>query len=75
MREKQFGTFVVRYWALPDGEGRLEIEHVQSGERHRCASLPEAEAWIAARVRGQTPGDGEPAGGAEEGGGKGGLSW
>jgi hypothetical protein len=54
MREKRFGTFVVRYWALPQGEGRLEIEHVQSGERHRCASLPEAEAWIVARVHAPT---------------------
>ena len=51
MREKRFGTFVIRYWWLPDDEQRLDIEHVQSGERHRCASLGEAEEWLAARVR------------------------
>lgn len=46
---KQRETFVVRCWLLTDGEQRLEIEHVTSGERHRCASLPAAEAWIFAR--------------------------
>jgi hypothetical protein len=52
---KRFGTFVIRYWSLPSDERRLDIEHVQSGERYRCASLPEAEAWLAARVRPPAP--------------------
>jgi hypothetical protein len=55
-RDKRFGTFVIRYWWLPDGERRLAIEHVQSGERHRCASLPEAEAWLLARIHPPPPG-------------------
>ncbi len=63
---KRVGTFVVRYWWLPRGERRLDIEHVQSGERHRCASLPEAEAWIAARVRSVARGDGVAPGRADE---------
>ena len=48
---KRLATFVVRYWWLPHDERRLDIEHVQSGERHRCASLSEAEAWFVERVR------------------------
>lgn len=55
-RDKRFGTFVIRYWSLPDDERRLDIEHVQSGERHRCASLPEAEAWLLAHIRPPLPG-------------------
>lgn len=48
---KRYGTFVIRYWSLPGDERRLDIEHVQTGERFRCASLSEADAWLAARVR------------------------
>jgi hypothetical protein len=59
---KRFGTFVIRYWSLPDDARRLDIEHVQTGERFRCASLPEAEAWLAARVRSPASGiNGPPA--------------
>ena len=60
---KRVGTFVVRYWWLADGERRLGIEHVQSGERHHCASLPEAEAWLAARVRAAACDTGDSPGG------------
>ena len=56
MQAKRFGTFVVRYWWLADGEQRLAIEHVQSGKHHHCTSLRDAEAWIAARVNVPTGG-------------------
>jgi hypothetical protein len=66
MQDKRFATFVVRYWVLPHDERRLEIEHTQSGERHHCASLLEAEAWLAARARTATPGGPRPADSVEE---------
>ncbi len=46
---KWFGSFLVRYWRLSGGDERIEIEHIQTGERVLVASLPAALDWIAGR--------------------------
>ena len=43
---KRYGAFVVRYWWLAPGAVRVEVEHVQSGERVRVGSLAAALAWL-----------------------------
>ncbi len=48
---RSYGSFVVRYWLLDDDQERIEIEHMQTGDRVRVASLDEGVAWITARVR------------------------
>ena len=47
---KRYGAFLVRCWHRADGDWRVAIEHVQSGERTRLASVAEAAAWLAART-------------------------
>jgi hypothetical protein len=47
---RRYGSFLIRCWALASGELRLEIEHIQSGDRTRTTSLTEGLAWIKARA-------------------------
>lgn len=47
---KRYGTFVLRCWWLARGATRVEVEHVQSGERVRVDSLAAALAWLEERV-------------------------
>jgi hypothetical protein len=44
------GSFLVRYWELGRGERRLEIEHIQSGDRVVVASPAAAWDWITAHA-------------------------
>lgn len=45
---REYASFVVRDRRAGAGEP-LEVEHIQSGERARAASLAAAIAWIQAR--------------------------
>ena len=49
---KTYSSFVVRYWVIRDqplGERTvLDVEHVQTGDRLRAASLAEAYEWMEA---------------------------
>jgi hypothetical protein len=47
---KQHQSFVVRCWRLDRGEKRIEIEHIQSGEKYLAHSTAEANEWICARM-------------------------
>ncbi len=47
---KQHQSFVIRCWRLQRGEERIEIEHIQSGEKHLAHSTAEANGWICARM-------------------------
>jgi hypothetical protein len=47
---RRYGSFLIRCWALDGGELRLEIEHIQSGDRTQTASLTDGLAWIKARA-------------------------
>jgi hypothetical protein len=44
-----YGSFLLRYWRRDCGVERIEIEHIQSGERTRVVSLAAAVAWIHTR--------------------------
>lgn len=47
---KQHQSFVIRCWKLDRGEERIEIEHIQSGEKYLARSTAEANEWICARM-------------------------
>src|SRR5262245_6461055 len=42
-------SFLMRCRRVSGGEARIDIEHIQAGERARVASLAAALAWIGAR--------------------------
>ena len=42
-------SFLLRYWRIGSGDERIEIEHIQSGERTHVTSLAAAIDWIEAR--------------------------
>ncbi|HKV83351.1 MAG TPA: hypothetical protein VJN88_02265 [Ktedonobacterales bacterium] len=46
---KRYGSFLLRRWRLPDGGERVEVQHIQTGERVVFASLKAALDWIAAQ--------------------------
>jgi hypothetical protein len=48
---RRYDAFLVRHWAL-DGErgSRIEVVHVQSGDRSLGTSLAEVVTWMQARV-------------------------
>lgn len=48
--KKQYGSFVIRCWRLPDESYRVEIEHVQSGEKADATSLAAVQSWIEAHI-------------------------
>ena len=41
-----YRSFLVRVWRLGDGQVRVEVERVQTGERLRGVSLETALAWL-----------------------------
>ena len=43
---RQYGSFLLRCWCLDNGEHRIKVEHVQSGECTQVTSLAAATAWI-----------------------------
>ena len=47
---KAYGAFLLRYWRLPGGGQRLDVEHVQTGARVRFATFAAANEWIDANV-------------------------
>ena len=51
---KHHQSFVIRCWKLDRGDERIEIEHIQSGEKHLTHSAAEANEWICARMNDPT---------------------
>jgi hypothetical protein len=43
---RRYDSFVLRCWRLSDDQGRIEVEHLQSGGRTRVAALAAAFDWI-----------------------------
>ena len=43
---RRYSSFLIRYWRLAGDKQRIEIEHIQSGDRMRAPSLAAAMAWI-----------------------------
>jgi len=48
---RPYASFVLRCWDLGGEQPRVKVEHVQSGESARVASLAAALDWIGARSR------------------------
>jgi hypothetical protein len=42
----RISSFLVRCWQLSSGTQRVEIEHIQTGEKARFRTLAEAMEWI-----------------------------
>jgi hypothetical protein len=42
----RISSFLVRCWQLSSGSQRIEIEHIQTGEKARFRTLPEGMEWI-----------------------------
>jgi len=43
---KHLRSYIIRCWDLPEGDQRVEIEHIQSGKRIVATSVANAVAWI-----------------------------
>jgi hypothetical protein len=52
---KWHGSFLVRCWRRETGPERIEVEHIQSGEKTLVASLAEAAAWMSDRSGERVP--------------------
>jgi hypothetical protein len=48
----RYGSFLIRFWAREGDVHRIEVEHVQSGDRARVSSLAAGLAWIEAHLGG-----------------------
>jgi hypothetical protein len=58
--ERKHNSFLLRCWWRKGGLERVEIEHIQSGERELASSVAEAVEWICAHGDGngkETPQD------------------
>jgi hypothetical protein len=47
---RQYCSFLVRCWHLANGERRVRVEHVQTGEVLHAATLEDTLAWMDARA-------------------------
>ena len=47
----RYSAFLVRHWSLANGQERVEVQHIATGARHRCASVAEATAWLQGQAR------------------------
>ncbi len=49
-----YRSFLVRCWLIKDHSGDersvFDVEHIQSGERTKAATLQEAEQWMLSRL-------------------------
>ena len=43
---KRHQSFLLRCWRLGECEQRIEIEHIQSGQKRLARSVEEAVAWV-----------------------------
>ena len=47
-----YSSFLIRLWGLGEGQLRVRLEHIQSGEVMQVETLKEALAWVEARANG-----------------------
>lgn len=52
---RSYGSFLVRCWRLDGDEQRIEIEHIQSGERRLVTTVAEAIDWICSSTEESKP--------------------
>ncbi len=54
---KPYNSFLLRCWRVGEGELRIKIEHVQSGDSTRVSTCEAAIEWLSERCA-EAPGDG-----------------
>jgi hypothetical protein len=52
---KWHGSFLVRCWRRDIGPARIEVEHIQSGEKTLVTSLTEAAEWMSGKAGNHAP--------------------
>jgi hypothetical protein len=57
---RQYCSFLVRCWSLAEGQRRVRVEHVQTGEVLHAATLEAALAWMDARAAAMEGAPGAP---------------
>ena len=45
-----YSSYLMRLWCLEEGELRIKLKHVQSGEKVQVETFDEAVAWVEARA-------------------------
>ena len=50
-----YRAYLLRHWQLPDGQERVEVQYVATGEHYRCHSLSEATAWLTTLSQARAP--------------------
>jgi hypothetical protein len=51
---KSYSSYLFRWWHLESDRQRIEIVHIQSGERTLQETLSDALTWLEARSAGDT---------------------
>lgn len=46
---KRYSSFLIRCWRLDDGEQRIKIEHIQTGQVMQVMTLAAAVGWLDTR--------------------------
>ena len=53
----KYGAYLVRYWGEASHVRRVEVVHIQTGDRVLFSSVEEAMAWIDERNAKEVPSD------------------
>jgi hypothetical protein len=64
---RRHSSFLIRFWELRDGLQRIEIEHIQSGEKALFKTVEEALRWIDLQTSPPAVPDAPPLPGGKEG--------
>lgn len=51
----RYSAFVLRHWHLSDGQERIEVQQIATGELRRYHALADAYGWITAQSRARAP--------------------
>ena len=62
----RYSAFVLRHWHLSDGQERIEVQQIATGESRRYHALADAYGWITAESHAWAPADPTNEGESEE---------
>ncbi|MFN8512373.1 MAG: hypothetical protein U0841_07230 [Chloroflexia bacterium] len=51
----RYSAYVLRHWHLSDGQERVEVQQIATGESRRYHALADAYGWITAQSRARAP--------------------
>jgi hypothetical protein len=52
---QRYSAYLLRHWQLANGRERVEVQHIQTGDRTRHPTLADACAWLTSQAREPTP--------------------